>query len=141
MYEFRQATRGTGQMEETELSRSVACWLGYQRLGHAIEQVLKKHLRTAIRRGIMTRSEGLLSANRRGIDGYSRDELCQVLCSISRRGRPYDRDEIPALVAKHLGFSRVTDNGRTAVRSAVTIAIRRGDLVSDRSGMLYRARS
>ena len=141
MYEFRQASRGIGQMEETELLRLVARRLGYQRLGRAIEQVLKKHLRTALRRGIITRSEDLFFANTRGIDDYSRDELCQVLCSILRRGRQYDRREIPALVAKHLGFSRVTDNVRTSVRSAITTAIRRGDLVSDRSGVLYRARS
>ena len=55
MYEFRQAARGTGQMGQTELLRLVARRLGYQRLGRAIEQVLKKHLRTAIRRGIITR--------------------------------------------------------------------------------------
>ena len=128
-------------MEETELLRLVARRLGYQRLGRAIEQVLKKHLRTAIRRGIITRSEDLLFANTRGIDDYSRDELCQVLCSIMRRGRQYERGEISALVAKHLGFSRVTDNARTGVRSAITTAIRRGDLVSDKSGVLCRARS
>ena len=141
MYEFRQAARGTGQMEETELLRLVARRLGYQCLGRAIEQVLKKHLRTAIRRGIITCSEDSLFANTRGIDDYSRDEVCQVLCSIMRRGRQYDRREIPALVAKHLGFSRVTDNVQTSVRSAITTAIRRGDLVSDKSGVLYRARS
>ncbi|MBI3319209.1 MAG: hypothetical protein HYZ89_01290 [Candidatus Omnitrophica bacterium] len=141
MYAFRQAARGIGQMEEPELLRLVARHLGYQRLGRAIEQLLKKHLRTAIRRGIIVRSEELLFADSRRIGDYSRDEVWQVLCSVMRVGRWYDRKEVPALVAKHLGFSRVTDQVRTTVRSAITTAIRRGVLVSGTAGWICRSRS
>ena len=141
MYAFRQVARGIGQMEETELLRLVARYLGYQRLGRAIEQLLKKHLRTAIRRGIIVHADGLLSANHRGIGEYSRDELWQVLCSVMRLGKWYDREEVPALLAKHLGFSCETNHVRTTVRSAITSAIRRGVLVRGTGGWICRSRS
>jgi len=57
MAAFRQVLRDSGDTERAELLRAVARQLGFSRLGARIEEVLRGHLRAAIRRRI-ARADG-----------------------------------------------------------------------------------
>jgi hypothetical protein len=45
-----------------------------------------------------------------------------------QKGTGYERDDVIHALARHLGFARVTDNSRDALKSAINSAIRHGVL-------------
>jgi len=51
--------------------------------------------------------------------------------TVTRPGAEYDRNEIVAAVARHLGFARVRGSVAAPVRSAINAAIRRGVLARE----------
>lgn len=126
MAAFRQAARGQGWTEREELLREVAGLLGFQRLGSNIKETLKGHMRAAIRRQIIERDGGYVRSFTGSMTDYSRDELRDVLCSVMRRGTTYDRDDVIQAASHYLGFRRVTENARSALKSAINSAIRQG---------------
>ena len=129
MAAFRQAIRGQTQMDREDLLRAVAHRLGYQRLGSAIRDRLKGHLRAAIRRRIIgTEGADTVYPETRTMADYTRDELVDVVRSLVRPGRTCEREEVIEAVARHLGFARIRDTVRQPVKSAINAAIRRGVL-------------
>jgi hypothetical protein len=44
------------------------------------------------------------------------------------KGTRYDREDVIHAVARYLGFARVTDTSRDAIKSAINSAIRQGIL-------------
>ncbi len=123
---FRQASRGRGQMTRDELIRQVASRLGYQRLGSAIRQRLKGHLRAAIRRRIVGADGDTVWPETPRLDDYTRDELVDAIRSVTRKGCNYEREELIQMVARHLGFARLREQMRAPINSAINAAIRRG---------------
>jgi hypothetical protein len=129
MAAFRQATRGRGWLERDELMKAVSVVLGYQRLGPKIEESLRGHLRAAIRRRIIeTDGASLVRAGTGTMADYGLDELRETFRSVMRKGTNYEREDVIHALAHYLGFTRVTDTSRDAIKSAINSAIRQGIL-------------
>jgi hypothetical protein len=126
---FRQATRGRGWLDRDELLKEVSVALGYQRLGPKIEEVLRGHLRAASRRRII-KADGanLVRAGTGTMADYGLDELREMYRSVMRKGASYEREDVIHALARYLGFTRVTDTSRDAIKSAINSAIRHGVL-------------
>jgi len=132
MAAFRKACRGRGAMSREELIKEVSQVLGYRLLGSVIAERLKGHLRAAIRRGIVEANSEWVQPATRTIEDYDRGRLVEAMRSVMQTGKEYPRDEVIRATAEYLGFSRVTANVDTVMRSAIRVAIRQGDIVSDR---------
>ncbi len=129
MAAFRQATRGRGSLERDELLKAVSVLLSYQRLGPKIEEALRGHLRAAIRRRIIEADgASLVRAGTGTMADYGLDELRETFRSVMRKGTSYEREDVIHALARYLGFARVTDTSRDAIRSAINSAIRQGVL-------------
>jgi len=129
MAAFRQAARGRGLLERDELLKLVSQLLGYQRLGSKIEEALRGHLRAALRRRIIEADgASLVRAGTGTMADYGLDELREMFRSVMRKGSNYEREDVIHALARYLGFSRVTDASRDAVKSAINSAIRHGVL-------------
>lgn len=134
MAAFRQAARNRGTMTREELLKRVAQRLGYQRLGSAIRERLKNHLRAALRRHIIA-ADGpeWVVAETTSMSDYDLDELVDVLRSVMRKGQAMQREEVIRAVAAHLGFTRLVDTVQAPIKSAINAGIRRGILQYDRN--------
>jgi hypothetical protein len=128
MAAFRQAARNRGWMDRREILREVAGMLGYQRLGSRIKEILKGHMRAAIRRGIIEANGDSVRALTATMNDYTREELRAALISVMRKGTTYEREAVIYAIAHQLGFSRVTDAVRAPIKSAINSAIRQGML-------------
>ena len=133
MAAFRRAARGRGWTERDDMLRDVAGLLGYQRLGTNIRQTLKGHMRAAIRRQIIEPDGEYVRALTGSMTDYSREDLRDVLCSVMRLGKSYDREEVIYATAHHLGFKRVSETVRSPIKSAINSAIRQGALAYEGS--------
>jgi hypothetical protein len=128
MAHFRAACRGAGEMTETELLRAVAQRLGYTRLGQNVHTELKKHLRAAIRRGIIERDGDYVFCPTAIFRNYDDEFLLESLKSAMAKDREYDREEVLYNLALYLGYSNVTDAMRERMKAIFNMAIRRGSL-------------
>lgn len=128
MAAFRQAARGRGWIKRAEMLRAVARLLGYQRLIPRLKTTLQGHMRAAIRRGILEPDDDCVRALCVTMDGYTREALRDAIRSVMRSGTIYDREDVIRAVARHLGFSRVSDTVRRPIKSAINSAIRQGVL-------------
>jgi hypothetical protein len=95
--------------------------------------------RAAIRRRIVEANSEWVQPATRTIEDYDRARLVEAMRSVMRAGKEYPRDEVVRSTAEYLGFSRVTANVNTVMRTAIRAAIRRGDIVSDRD-VIWRIR-
>jgi hypothetical protein len=124
---FRQAARRRGSMERDELLKEVSLILGYQRLGPKIDELLRGHLRAAIRRGIIEPDgPALVRAGTGTMLDYGLEALREAFWSVMRQGTSYERGDVIHALARHLGFVRVTDTIREPIKSAIKSAIRQG---------------
>jgi len=128
MAAFRQACRSRGIMDREELLKEVSIILGYKRLGDKIKEVLRGHLRAAIRRKIIGTSGSDVCIETPTMDTYKQEELIDTLCSVMRKDREYERDDVIREVANHLGFKKLRDTVITPIKSAINGSIRRGIL-------------
>ena len=119
--------------------REVAAALGYQRTGHRIREILSREIQTAVRRGILDNTSGQLSLLCRSIEQYTADHLVEMLLA-AMGGTWRTRDEAITAAARHLGFRRTGEKIRTAFKSAINAAIRRGLLERDGPDSIRRAR-
>jgi hypothetical protein len=133
MAAFRQAARGRGWIGREELLKEASLVLGYLRLGPRIEEALRGHLRAAIRRRIVETDGEYVRPLTVTMGDYQLEDLRDVLCSVMRKGTNYERDDVIHAVAWHLGFARVTDATRDALKSAINSAIRQGILAYEGS--------
>ena len=115
-------------MDREELLKEVSLLLGYKKLGYKIEEVLRGHLRAAIRRKIIGTSGSDVWIETPTMDTYKQEELIDTLCSVMRKDREYERDDVIREVANHLGFKKLRDTVITPIKSAINGAIRRGIL-------------
>jgi TPR repeat protein len=125
---FRQTARGKGLRKRDELLKEVSLALGYRRLGSKIEEALRGHLQVAIRRRIIESDGDLVRLVAATIEQYELEDLRNTLCSVMRPGRKYEREEVIPSFVRYLGFARVTDTMRQAMKSAMNSAIRQGSL-------------
>ena len=102
--------------------------MGYQRLGTQIRTQLKNSVRTAIRRKLLEANGSKLRLFATTIDDYSYDYLREVLISVARSGKLYDRETLCRSIANHLGFTRLTLDTLRVLKSTLNSAIRRGIL-------------
>ena len=129
MAAFRQVTRGRGSLERDELLKDVSVNLGYRRLGPKIEEALRGHLRAAIRRRIIEADGATqVRAGTTTMADYDLEELRETFRSVMRKGTASEREDVIHLLARYLGFARVTDTSRDAIKSAINSAIRQGIL-------------
>ena len=85
-------------------------------------------MRAAFRRQIIETDGDYVRALTGSITDYTREELRDTLISVMRKGTTYDREEVIQAATHHLGFRRVTENARTALKSAINSALRQGIL-------------
>jgi hypothetical protein len=131
MAAFRQAARGKGWLDRDELLKQVSLVLGYQRLGPKIDEALRGHLRAAIRRRIIeTDGPNLVRTGTASMADYDLEEVRDSFRSVMRKGTHYEREVVISSLARYLGFVRLTDPIRRAIKSAITSAIRNGVLCS-----------
>jgi hypothetical protein len=128
MAAFRQTARGQGWKGRDELLKEVSLALGYQRFGPKIEEALRGHLRAAIWRKIIESDGDLVRLGTATMEQYDLEDLRATLCSVMRAGRRYEREEVIHAVSRYLGFARVTDTVRQAMKSAINSGIRQGIL-------------
>lgn len=94
-------------------------------------------MRAAIRRQLFERDGDYIRLLTNSITDYTRDELRDVVCSVMRKRSTYEREDVIYSVAHHLGFRRVTENARNAVKSAINSGIRQG-LLGYEGNMIWR---
>ena len=129
MAAFRQAARNKGWLDRDELLKEVSLVLGYRRLGPKIDEALRGHLRAAIRRRIIeTDGPNLVRSGTGTMADYDLEELRESFRSVMRKGTRYEREDVTFSLARHLGFVRLTDTVRQAIKSAITSAVRHGIL-------------
>ena len=125
MAAFRQATRSRGLMERAELIKDTANCLGYRRLGEKIQEVLRNHLRTAIRRGIIeTDGRDRVRGGPETLAEFTLEELREMFKNVMSKRHSHEREEVIINLARYLGFSRLSEVGRTAIRAAITSGLR-----------------
>lgn len=110
--------------------RDVADAMGYRRLGSRIRETLSRDTQTAVRRGILDNSGGEYTLLCRSIDEYTRDHLIDMLIA-AMGGTWQTRDDATTAAARHLGFRRTGRKIKSAFKSAINGAIRRGLLERD----------
>ena len=137
MAAFRQAARGRGWTERTEMLRAVAGLLGYQRLTARLKTTLRNHMRAAVRRGILEAERKWVRAGTTTMEDYPRETLRDAVRSVMRKGTTYEREEVIRAVARRLGFTRLTPAARKAMRSAINSAIRQG-VIGYRGNTIWR---
>jgi hypothetical protein len=135
MITFRAISREHGPLPQREFLRFVARRLGYERLGKNVAQLLKGHLRAAIRREIVQRDESTrdIGPGIRDIVDYDPTVLVKTILAVIRPGTALDRDSTIRDAARYLGYRNVTEIVRKELRSAINRGIRRGFLIADRN--------
>ena len=127
---IRDVFESGGPRDRDTAIRDVAPALGYRRVGARVDEALKKHLRTAVLRGILESDQGELSLLCRTIDGYERDRLVDTLLA-AMGSTWWEQSEAIRAAARHLGFRRTGKKIQQAFKSAINGAIRRGLLERD----------
>jgi hypothetical protein len=120
-----------------EAIRDLARALGYRRVGSTVGEVLGNDIRTAVRRGILDNAGGQFTLLCRAVDQYTRDHLVDILLAALGQGW-CDRDEAIVAAARHIGFRRTGPNIRTAFKSAINAALRRGLIEPDGPSRIRR---
>lgn len=129
MAAFRQASRRRGRMERLELLKAVSLCLRFQRMRQKTEEVLRNHLRTAIRRKIIeTDGPDIVRCGTDTLADYSLEDLRDMFKHVMKKLWEYQCEEIINGLSRYLGFSRTTDTSRDAIRSAIISGIRQGIL-------------
>jgi len=134
MAAFRRAARNRGWFDRGDLLKKVSVVLGYQRIGPKIEEALRDHLRAAIRRRIIE-ADGLelVSAGTATMADYGLEDRRETFRSVMRKGPRYEREDVIHSLARYLGFVRLTDISRDAIKSAINSGIRQGIMGYDGS--------
>jgi len=89
---------------------------------------VRASLRGPDTRTIAADGPSLVRAGTGTMADYDLEELRETFRSVIRKGTQYEREEVIHALARYLGFARVTDTSRDAIKSAINSAIRRGVL-------------
>lgn len=127
MAAFRQATRSRGWMERLGLIREVCGILGFARLSQKMEETLRNHLRTAIRRRIIeTDGPDNVRGGPETLAEYPLEELREMFKHVMNKTHQFEREAVIVAMARYLGFARTTEVSRAAIKSAINSGIRQG---------------
>lgn len=127
------------ELDREAAIRETARALGFSRTGPRIAEAIDSALLSAVRRGILQNSRGLISLASRDIGDHSRDELYAALLGSMPRGW-VERDDAIRAAARYLGFRRTGRAIRDAFKSVINGAIRRG-LLEYEGGNIRRVRA
>ena len=125
---FRKAIFHQTDIDKYALLRLVGQRLGVRRLSRQIRQELESHIRTAMRRKIIARSDDGYTSVTPTIQQYDDEDLIKVLKSVIRNGYEYERSQVVNDAATYLGFEKVSDAFTERMKTIFRTAIRRGDL-------------
>ena len=129
MAAFRQATRGKGWMTRINLIYLASGILGVKRVSQKTEEILRNHLRTAIRRRIIeTDGPDNVRGGPETLAEYPLDELREMFKHVMNKRNQFEREAVIVAMARYLGFTRTTDVSRAAIKSAINSGIRQGIL-------------
>ena len=118
--------------------RQVARTLGYGRVGHRINDVLRTDLLTAVRRGILDNVEDELILLARSIAGYDRDFLKQQF--LAAIGRSWiERDDAIQNFCRWMGFRRTGQIIDETARSVIQGLLRESRLEADGPTLIRRS--
>ena len=133
---FRQAARHLGTVDRTELLRSVADAMDFQRLGPHIRKVLQGHLQAAVRRRIIDAEGQIVWLATPAMADYTRDELVRTIYSVTPRNQWQEREDIIRAAAEYLGFRRLHETVSGPIQKALRYLIR--EKVMEREGTQIR---
>ena len=125
---FRQIARHQATMDRTELLKEVAYAMGYRRFGSRIEEVLRGHLRAAIRREIIGGAGQEVWIQTSTMADYSRDTLTKTVYSVMRKDVFYEWEDVVRAVAQHLGFQRLREEVAEPIHNAIRYLVRQSIL-------------
>jgi hypothetical protein len=130
-------TASSGVCDEHEFLRGVSRSLGFSRMGSRVEAQLKRHLRTAVKRGVLSKERHELSLVRSSLAEYDLDVLVGTIGAVLRRGQAISRADLTQALREHHGFAPqpvANDNASAAVE----VACHRGVLAQEASGRVKR---
>lgn len=122
---IRRVFSSVESLDPDTANTEIAHALGFRRTGTRITEEIRSALRSAIRRHIINRGEGLISIECASIDDYSRDELIKTILA-AMGSTWWDREDAIRAAARRLGFRRTGKRITKAFKSAINGAIRRG---------------
>jgi hypothetical protein len=126
------------ELERSAAITAVAHTAGFRRTGSKIADEIDSALIAAVKRGIIKNNRGVLSIDCRQIGQYPRDLLIKAL--LASMGFSWtERDEAIRAAARYLGFRRTGSAIRSAFKSAINSAIRRG-LLEHEGDIIRRTR-
>jgi hypothetical protein len=127
---IRQVFSSGGARDRETAMRDVAQALGFQRLGNHIREVLNTDFLTAVRRGILSNENGLLSLVASDLRDYDRNSMkSDFLGAIGRTWT--EREDAIRLFARWLGYARTGSVIEETARSLINGLIREGRLEKD----------
>lgn len=124
---------------EVDVLRAASRQLGFARMGSRIEEGLRSHLRTALRRRILARDGQRLVAGTRSAEDYDLDTLVAAIAAVTRRGQTVERPALLRLLASYFGFGGAAGPSADGLSRAIDAAIGRGLLALDGQGRIRRA--
>jgi len=111
---------------DDELIRVVAQQMGYQRVSENVTSVIKNHLRTAIRRQVLSRPKnGELQLQTTSIHDYSTKDLAAVMATLQGKNKTVVAEELFRSTLAHLGFMRLSSENRMLLEKVMRSAKRR----------------
>ena len=117
--------------------RDVARALGYGRVGHRIQDVLHRDLRTAVRRGILENVGDELRLLFRSIEDYNRDFLKQQFLAAIERSW-IERNEAIQNFCRWMGFRRTGPVIEETARSLINGLLRESRLEANGQNLIRR---
>lgn len=139
MAAIREAFSQGGPRDRDTALRHVSQAIGFQRLGKNVRNAIDAELRTAVRRGILDKSDGQLSLTARHINEYTRDHLVDTLLA-AMGSTWWTRSDAVTAASRYLGFRRTGRNIQAAFKSVVNAAIRRRLIERDGPDWIRKAR-
>jgi type I restriction enzyme, S subunit len=133
MVVFRKVAREVGTVYRHEFVKAASRAMGYKRTGDKINNKLRNHMRTAVRRKILAAEDQSVWLATPTMADYERDDLVDAVYAVMPLGRVLERAEVLDTVAYHLGFSRLTETVVTPIKSAIRHLVRVGALQVDGS--------
>lgn len=125
---FRKAVFHQADLDEQTLLQQVGRRLGVHRLSQQIRAELESHIRTAIRRKIISRNGHGYNPATPTINHYEDEDLIKSLRSVIRKGYEYEREYVATQAAAYLGFDNISEAFAARMKTIFNMAIRRDEL-------------
>jgi hypothetical protein len=117
--------------EERDFLREVSRMLGFSRMGARVEAELKKQLRTAMKRRLLTREGHVVRAATQSLADYDVDTLVEIVSALVRRGKAMERRDLSLALLGHLGFATPANSNGELAAPALDAAVKSRVLTAD----------